>query len=126
MKVAIPWIFRFIFDILLVVMCVVYNSHWFVILWGLVRILGVDFLFLWIRIYAYNEWLMPQFFIAKVKLWFGKFLTDALSVIPLLSFFDHPVVFLLFLVRTLGVDFVQLIIGTYKLTRMLDDEDEKE
>lgn len=73
---------------------------------------------------------MPQFFIEKVKLWFGKFFVDAASIVPLLPFVpsdhpDSPVAILLFLARTLGVDFVQLFIGTYRFHRMLHDEDEK-
>ena len=77
-----------------------------------------------------------QFFFPKVKLWILKVLLNTLFVIYFIVLDTHRVsfdtyveVFLLFLVRALGVDFVQFIIGRYRFHRMFermsDEENEK-
>lgn len=105
-----------------------YNTHWVVILFVIARTLGVDFVFLWIRIYVFDFdlWLMPQLVKSRFFLWLSKTVcVDPSLVLLCTTYYTHPIVFLFILVKTLGVDFVQLIIGTYRLNRMFDDEDEK-
>ena len=126
-KVAMPWILRFAFDTAFAVICVVYHTHWFILLGVLARTLGVDFFFLWFRRYAFDfdPWLTPQLVKSRFFLWLSKTVAfDPMFVVICIWYDSHIFVALLVLARTLGIDFVQLIIGTHRLVRLFEDEDE--